>query len=80
MSRIKTLAQLAPGQTGRVAGVCENRNHELAARILEIGLVRGTVVQYLRAAPLGDPIEVDVEGFLLALRRNEAEAVMVEID
>ncbi|MEW5701074.1 MAG: FeoA family protein [Candidatus Zixiibacteriota bacterium] len=71
---------MRPGQTARIVGLSGHSNPGLASRILEIGLVPGTVVRYLRAAPLGDPIEVDVEGFLLSLRRNEAEVVLVEID
>jgi ferrous iron transport protein A len=70
------LAQLRPGQTSRVIRV--QGDDELAFRILEMGLVQGVKVQYLRAAPWGDPIEVDVEGLLLSLRRREAEAVTVE--
>ena len=65
---------------GRVAEVSDHGGGQLAARILEIGLVRGTRVHYLRSAPLGDPIEVDVEGFLLSLRRDEANAVIVELE
>ena len=74
----KSLAQLVPGQAGRVVKV--QAEPQLALRILEIGLVCGAAVRYLRAAPWGDPIEVDVEGFLLSLRRREAEAVTVEVD
>jgi len=72
------LSELRPGEIGCVVDVGHPADRLLAARILEIGLVRGTRVRYLRAAPLGDPIEVDVEGFLLSLRRNEAGAVIVE--
>jgi ferrous iron transport protein A len=69
-----TLSGLAPGETARVVRV------EGAARqrLQEMGLIRGTVVQFVRAAPLGDPIEVRVRGYHLSLRRQEAEAVVVE--
>jgi ferrous iron transport protein A len=42
-----------------------------------MGLVRGTPVQFVRAAPLGDPIEIRVRGYSLSLRRQEAEAIIV---
>lgn len=70
------LSQLSPGQSGRVVrieGVGGARQ-----RLQEMGLVRGTPVQFVRAAPLGDPIEVRVRGYSLSLRRQEADAVIVE--
>ncbi|CAN5277375.1 hypothetical protein BH20GEM2_BH20GEM2_12180 [soil metagenome] len=45
---------------------------------MDLGLVRGTPVHVIRTAPLGDPIEVRVRGFMLTLRRAEAEHVGVE--
>lgn len=75
--KIKTLARLEVGEIGRVVEVAAKE--PLALHILEIGLVTGAKVRYLRSAPLGDPIQVEVDGFLLSLRKNEAEAVIVEI-
>jgi ferrous iron transport protein A len=43
-----------------------------------MGLIRGAPVRFVRAAPLGDPIEIRVRGYHLSLRRQEAEAVIVE--
>ena len=76
--RIKTLADLELGETGRVVEV--RAKEPLALHILEIGLVTGARVRFLRSAPLGDPIQVDVDGFFLSLRKNEAEAVLVETE
>jgi len=47
-------------------------------RLAELGLTPGQTVRLLRRAPLGDPLEVLVRGYRLALRRDEAEAVEVE--
>ena len=74
---IKTLARLEVGETGRVVEI--TAKEPLAMHILEIGLVTGAKVCYLRSAPLGDPIQVEVDGFLLSLRKNEAESVIVEV-
>ncbi len=52
----------------------------LALHLLEIGLAKGARVRFLRSAPLGDPIQVEVDGFLLSLRKNEAAAVRVELE
>jgi Fe2+ transport system protein FeoA len=77
-ARTKTLAELSSGETGRVASV--RGEHHLALHILEIGLTKGARVRLLRTAPLGDPIQVEVDGFLLSLRKKEAEAVIVQIE
>lgn len=45
-----------------------------------MGLIRGTTVTFVRAAPLGDPIEIRVRGYHLSLRRQEAEAILVECE
>lgn len=71
----KNLAEFTPGQVGVVSEI--HGEVELTLRMMEIGLVPGVRVRYLRAAPLGDPIQVEVEGFLLSLRKSEAEAVIL---
>ena len=73
---MRTLSQLAVGDRGtvlKVAGAAE-----AARRLMEMGLMRGSDVEVLRLAPLGDPLEVRVRGFMLTLRRAEAEHIEVE--
>lgn len=72
------LSRLSPGQKGRVRQI-EGSGAALV-RLREMGLIRGTPVQFVRVAPLGDPIEVKVRGYSLSLRRQEADAVIVEVD
>jgi ferrous iron transport protein A len=45
---------------------------------MDLGLIRGTTVEVIRAAPLGDPIEIRLRGFMLTLRRAEAEHITVD--
>lgn len=45
---------------------------------MEMGLVEGKELKVLFRAPFGDPIAVDVDGYILSLRKNEAELVIVE--
>ena len=45
---------------------------------MDLGLIRGTAVEVIRAAPLGDPIEVKLRGFMLTLRRSDAEHITVD--
>jgi ferrous iron transport protein A len=47
-------------------------------RLREMGLVSGTRVKLIRAAPMGDPIEIVLRGYHLSLRKSEAEHVIVE--
>jgi ferrous iron transport protein A len=47
-------------------------------RFREMGLLPGTAVTLVRAAPLGDPLEIAVRGYRVTLRRAEADAMKVE--
>lgn len=71
-----TLDQVAPGGRARVLAVAGDGT--VAQRVLEMGLVEGAEVEVVRLAPLGDPIEVRLFGYLLSLRRHEAAAIAVE--
>jgi len=47
-------------------------------RLREMGVLPGTTVRLVRTAPLGDPLEIQVRGYNLTLRKSEAEHVLVE--
>lgn len=47
-------------------------------RLREMGLLTGTRVTLVRAAPLGDPLEIKLRGYNLTLRKSEADHVLVE--
>jgi len=70
------LAELKQGQRGIVRLV--DGMDEVSVRLLEMGLTPGCEVTYVGAAPLGDPLEFEVRGYHLSLRK--AEAAKVEID
>jgi ferrous iron transport protein A len=72
----KALADLIPGQAGRVTTVAGEAG--IRHRLLEMGLTRGTVVRLVRVAPLGDPVELDLRGYRLSVRKAEAAAVHIE--
>jgi ferrous iron transport protein A len=72
----RPLAELAPGDRGRVVSVAGDV--DAARRLMDLGLIRGTTVEVIRRAPLGDPMEVKLRGFMLTLRRAEAEHITVE--
>jgi ferrous iron transport protein A len=74
----RSLSELGPGQSARVLRL--EGEPGARQRLQEMGLLRGTPVQFVRAAPLGDPIEIRVRGYHLSLRRQEAQAVIVEAE
>lgn len=66
---------LKAGQRGTV--ICLHGTAALRQHLLEMGFTKGTVVEFVRQAPLGDPIDLRLRGYRLSLRRQEAAAVMV---
>jgi Fe2+ transport system protein FeoA len=72
-----TLSQLRPGDTGIVAKV--RGGGSIQRRIVDMGVVSGTVIEVLKFAPLGDPVEVKVKGFNLSLRKAEAEFIEIDL-
>jgi ferrous iron transport protein B len=69
----RQLDALRPGEEGVVVRVDAPRG--LRHRLVEMGLVPGTTVAVAGAAPLGDPIEIALRGYRLAIRRSEAARV-----
>ena len=65
-----TLADLEPGASARIAAV--DGGSKLGRRLLDLGFVPGTEVRVVRRAPLGDPVEYELRGYRLCLRRSEA--------
>ncbi len=72
----KTLAVLRPGEAAVIAGYEEELADEM--RLLEMGLIIGTPVRMVKAAPLGDPLQLRVRGFHLTLSKKAAQAILVE--
>lgn len=76
MSTARTLADLGPSQEGRIQTVVGNDG--LTQRLWELGFTPGQRVGVVRFAPLGDPIQVRIRGFDVALRRAEASRILLE--
>ena len=66
---------MRPGESGVIARV--DAEPAIVRRLMELGLVPGTELHHVRVAPLGDPIEVNVRGVHLSLRRSEASRIHV---
>ncbi|MFW5883051.1 MAG: FeoA family protein [Verrucomicrobiota bacterium] len=72
-----TLNQLKPGQRAEVKAL--HSEGMLGQRLVDLGLLPGEQVRYLRRAPLGDPIAFELRGRALSLRQPDAERVEVQI-
>ena len=70
------LSELKPGQE---AVIVEFSGEEVSIKLMEMGLVPGESVLLVQVAPLGDPISVNVSGYHLSLRLDEAEQIFVRI-
>ena len=68
-----TAADLQVGQSARVAEVVGD--DDVSVRLLEMGITPGVEVRLLGTAPLGDPIELDLRGYRLSLRKSEAQRI-----
>jgi Fe2+ transport system protein FeoA len=70
------LSEVAMGGKCRIVKVSAADKH--LKRFMEMGLRSGAVVDVLRLAPLGDPIEIKIGGTFLSIRKENAENVDVE--
>ncbi len=69
------LTQVPIGVDARVVSV--SGESSVTHRLMEMGVIPGVVLRVIKAAPFGDPIEVRVKGYSLAMRKNEASAIEV---
>ena len=71
-----TLKDLKPGKSGVVLAVSGEK--ALRRRLLEMGITPRTTVTVKKAAPMGDPIELLLRGYVLSLRLADAEKIAIE--
>ena len=76
MKKIKTVNDLLPGEKGIIKEI--NSGGLVKQRLMDMGIIHGATVEMVRPAPLGDPIQIRVFNSLLALRRDEAELLVVD--
>jgi ferrous iron transport protein A len=71
-----TLKELPAGESARVVGV--RGDSPVSKRLMEMGVVPGVNIRVVKTAPFGDPMEIRVLGYNLAIRRNEAASIEIE--
>ena len=72
-----TLKELKPGQHGKVTSV--GATGPMKRRIMDMGVTPGVEIKVIKVAPLGDPVEVNVRGYELSLRKEEAAQIQMEM-
>ncbi len=70
------LTDLPIGATAKVLKV--NGDNPITRRLMEMGIVPGVFVRVIKSAPFGDPLEIRVRGYHLAMRINEAKQIEVQ--
>ena len=73
---VKTLNDLNDGQIAKIGSY--ERAQGVSRRLMELGLMPGVTVRFIKSAPLGDPIALDVDGRQLSLRREDAAQIIVQ--
>ena len=73
---MKTLRDMKVGSNAKVKKL--HGEGAIKRRIMDMGLTKGTEVFVRKVAPLGDPIEINVRGYELSLRKADAELIEVE--
>ena len=69
------LHELSIGQSAKIVKV--GGEGPLRLRFLDMGLIPRTMVRLMKVAPMGDPIEINLRGYELTLRKDEAEWIEV---
>jgi ferrous iron transport protein A len=79
VARVRTMnfSELAKGMTAEVVSVPAPSDE--STRLEEMGLTKGTVFKVVKVAPFGDPIEIELRGYRLCLRKRETSGFEVKL-
>ena len=73
---MKTLKEVPCGQTVKVTKL--NGEGPVKRRIMDMGITKNSEIYVRKVAPLGDPVEINVRGYELSLRKADADMIEVE--
>ncbi len=73
---MKTLRDAKVGETVKVVRL--NGSGAIKRRIMDMGITKGVEIYVRKVAPLGDPVEINLRGYELSLRKADAEMVEIE--
>lgn len=72
------IKDLKPGESAVITGYEAGCNY-YRQKLLSMGLIKGTKIRLLKTAPLGDPVQLELRGFKLSLRKNEADILILDL-
>ena len=70
-----TLRDVKIGKTATVVKL--HGEGAIKRRIMDMGITKGVVIKVVKVAPLGDPLEINVRGYELSLRKADADLIEV---
>ena len=73
--RACSINALRIGQKGVVTDLAGDEH--VVQRLLEMGVTPGCLIQIVRYAPMGDPLDIKIRGYHLTIRKKEADVIMV---
>ncbi len=71
-----TLKDLKPGEKGKIIKFLKKT--QLTKRLSDLGATSNEIVEVKKIAPLGDPIDIEIRGFHISIRKKDAENILVE--
>ena len=73
----KSLKDFAVGQIGKVVKI--DTCSKIKRRLYDMGVTHGVEIKLVKVAPMGDPMNIELRGYQLSLRKAEAERVVMEV-
>ncbi len=70
-----TLKDVAVGSSAKITRL--GGEGAVKRRLMDMGLTKGTLCKVVKVAPAGDPVELDVRGYSLSIRKSEAALIEV---
>ena len=71
------IKDLSIGDSAQIFGY-ELEDKIYREKLLSMGLTKGTILKLIKIAPLGDPVEIEIRGFNLSLRKKEADILKIK--
>lgn len=78
VGEICELSELKIGQTAIVKKL-KNQDKQIRRHLLDMGITRGVKVKIKKIAPMGDPIDIELRGYQLAIRKADLKLIEVEV-
>lgn len=73
---MKTLKDITPGNSGIVRYI--DGEGPVRRRLIDMGITPDTIIKVVKIAPFGDPMEVNLRGYKLSLRKEDAKKIILQ--